>query len=415
MSAGSNRREFLTGRALQKVVGAAGESLADAIVSPPPSRGPNLVLRTTAMACDFDVILNPDGPEHQVRAASEALDQVQALEEQYSVYRPDSELSRLNRIAAIRRVQVEPGLYRLLRRAATLAGQTDGAFNPAAGALIQLWRRSRSEDRLPDATELEAALACCDLSSIQWDDADCSLRFGREGLGFDLGAIGKGYAVDEAARVVQEQGVEHFLVHGGKSSVLAAVAGLLRPQRGAVEIGGETLLDTTRGVFVPPERRRCAVVFQDARLFPHMSVATNLRYGLSRAPAGEDGPGFDEVVELLGLAPLLARRPRGLSGGERQMLALARALMADPALLILDEPSAGLSPAAVDLIFAKIAEINEGGVAVLMVEQNARRALAMSHRGYVLDGGQNRFEGTGPELLHDPKVVDLYLGGPGAD
>ena len=97
------------------------------------------------------------------------------------------------------------------------------------------------------------------------------------------------------------------------------------------------------------------------------------------------------------------------------MLALARALMADPALLILDEPSAGLSPTAVDLIFAKIAEINAGGVAVLMVEQNARRALAMSHRGYVLDGGQNRFEGTGPELLHDPKVVDLYLGGPGAD
>jgi ABC-type branched-subunit amino acid transport system ATPase component len=119
------------------------------------------------------------------------------------------------------------------------------------------------------------------------------------------------------------------------------------------------------------------------------------------------------------LFPRLAER-RGqaagtLSGGERQMLALARALMADPALLILDEPSAGLSPAAVDLIFAKIAEINAGGVAVLMVEQNARRALAMSHRGYVLEGGQNRFEGTGRELLHDSKVVDLYLGGPGAD
>ena len=97
------------------------------------------------------------------------------------------------------------------------------------------------------------------------------------------------------------------------------------------------------------------------------------------------------------------------------MLALARALMADPQVLLLDEPSAGLSPVAVDLIFEKIEEINASGIAILMVEQNARRALAMSHRGYVLDGGQNRFEGPGPELLRDPKVVDLYLGGRGGE
>ncbi len=95
------------------------------------------------------------------------------------------------------------------------------------------------------------------------------------------------------------------------------------------------------------------------------------------------------------------------------MLALARALIAEPEILLLDEPSAGLSPMAVDLIFQKIAEINAGGTAVLMVEQNARRALAMSHRGYVLETGQTRFEGPGPELLRDPKVVDLYLGGRG--
>lgn len=95
------------------------------------------------------------------------------------------------------------------------------------------------------------------------------------------------------------------------------------------------------------------------------------------------------------------------------MLALARALMASPDVLLLDEPSAGLSPLAVDLIFEKIAEINATGVAVLMVEQNARRALAMSHRGYVLDTGRNRFEGAGPELLGNPEVVDLYLGGSG--
>ena len=93
------------------------------------------------------------------------------------------------------------------------------------------------------------------------------------------------------------------------------------------------------------------------------------------------------------------------------MLALARALMADPSVLLLDEPSAGLSPLAIDVIFEKIGEINDSGVAVLMVEQNARRALAMSHRGYVLEAGRNRFEGRGPDLLNNPEVVDLYLGG----
>lgn len=221
MSSGSNRREFLTGRALQQAVGAAGESLADAIASPPPSRGPNLMLRTTAMACDFDVILNPDGPDHQVRAASDALDQVQVLEDQYSVYRPDSELSRLNSVAPQRRVTVEPGLYALLRRSAKIAGQTDGAFHPAAGALIQLWKTCRREDRLPTPAEIELAITRCDLSSIDWDDEGSSLRFGQDGLAFDLGAIGKGYAVDEAARILNDQGVEHYLVHGGKSSILA--------------------------------------------------------------------------------------------------------------------------------------------------------------------------------------------------
>jgi FAD:protein FMN transferase len=221
MSAGSNRREFLTGQALQNAIGAVGESLADAIVTPPPSRGPNLVLRPAAMACDFDIILNPDGPEHQVRAASEALDQVQALEDQYSVYRPDSELSRLNRTAAELSVQVEPGLYRLLRRAAAISGQTDGAFNPAAGALIRLWKQCRAEDRLPTAEECAASVGCCDLAGIEWYDEDCSVRFRRPGLAFDLGAIGKGYAVDVAARILGEQGVSSFLVHGGRSSVLA--------------------------------------------------------------------------------------------------------------------------------------------------------------------------------------------------
>ena len=118
---------------------------------------------------------------------------------------------------------------------------------------------------------------------------------------------------------------------------------------------------------------------------------------------------------MYGLFPRLAER-RGqaagtMSGGERQMLAMARALMPSPDVLLLDEPSAGLAPAFVEQIFDQVGEINRAGVTVVMVEQNARRALAMSDRVYVLDLGQNRFEGSGREVLDDPKVAELYLGG----
>jgi ABC-type branched-subunit amino acid transport system ATPase component len=100
-----------------------------------------------------------------------------------------------------------------------------------------------------------------------------------------------------------------------------------------------------------------------------------------------------------------------MSGGERQMVAMARALMTDPQVLLLDEPSAGLAPAFVEAIFEKIADVNDAGVTIVMVEQNARRALSMSDRGYVLDLGRNAFEGEGKELLSDEKVAQLYLGG----
>jgi molybdate transport system ATP-binding protein len=160
-------------------------------------------------------------------------------------------------------------------------------------------------------------------------------RFGRAGFALELGFQAP---ADGVTALFGPSGC-------GKSTVLATIAGLLRPQEGRVALDGAVLLDTARGVFVPPERRRCAVVFQDARLFPHLSVATNLRYGLRRAPADAEGPGFGEVVELLGLGHLLARRPAGLSGGERQRVALGRALLARPRLLLMDEPLAALDAA----------------------------------------------------------------------
>ena len=126
----------------------------------------------------------------------------------------------------------------------------------------------------------------------------------------------------------------------GKTTVVAAAAGLLRPDECRIEIDGRVLADTTAGLWLPPERRRAGLVFQDAKLFPHMSVATNLRFGMRRAPPGTVQ--FDDVVGLLGIAGLLDRRPHTLSGGERQRVAIGRALLAQPHLLLMDEPLASL-------------------------------------------------------------------------
>jgi ABC-type branched-subunit amino acid transport system ATPase component len=196
----------------------------------------------------------------------------------------------------------------------------------------------------------------------------------------------------------------------GKSTLIRAVIGLLTPRHGAVLLRGEEITGTKPHRVVA---RGIGYVAQRENVFATLTVEENLELGAT-ALGANPRPRLPRVLELF---PRLRERRRQragtLSGGERQMLAMARALVAEPQLLLLDEPSAGLSPLLVEAIFDKIAEINAAGVPILMVEQNARRALAMSHRGYVLDLGRNRFEGTGPALLHDPKVIDLYLGGTG--
>ena len=128
----------------------------------------------------------------------------------------------------------------------------------------------------------------------------------------------------------------------GKTSLVNMLAGLLRPDEGRVEIEGTTLFDSARGIDLPPERRRLGYVFQEGRLFPHLSVRGNLLFGARRAPAGDNGPSFDQVVALLGLEAHVERRPQALSGGEKQRVALGRALLAKPRLLLMDEPLASL-------------------------------------------------------------------------
>ncbi|MCA0032997.1 MULTISPECIES: molybdenum ABC transporter ATP-binding protein [unclassified Mesorhizobium] len=131
----------------------------------------------------------------------------------------------------------------------------------------------------------------------------------------------------------------------GKTTLINMIAGLIRPGKGRIEVDGRALVDTDAGIFVPKHRRRIGMVFQDARLFPHMSVAGNLRYGRWFTPAGERYADMDAVVDLLGIAPLLDRRPARLSGGERQRVAIGRALLASPRLLLMDEPLASLDEA----------------------------------------------------------------------
>ncbi|GAB5428369.1 MAG: ABC transporter ATP-binding protein [Devosia indica] len=194
----------------------------------------------------------------------------------------------------------------------------------------------------------------------------------------------------------------------GKSTTLKAIFGLLKVTGGTIEFGGENVANSLPDRLVP---RGLSFVPQEKNVFTSMSVEENLEMG---AFTRKDD--FSETMQwVYEMFPVLAekrRQPAGeLSGGQRQMVAMGRALMSRPKLLMLDEPSAGLSPRYVIEIFETIQRVNEEGVGILMVEQNARQALAFASKGFVLAGGQNRFTGTGAELIADPEVAKSFLGG----
>jgi branched-chain amino acid transport system ATP-binding protein len=193
----------------------------------------------------------------------------------------------------------------------------------------------------------------------------------------------------------------------GKSTFIKTVFGLVPTRSGKVTFHGADITNTTPHELVA---QGIGYVPQRANVFPSLSVEENLRMGLYLRPKDWDER-FAAVVDLFPLVKERSEQRAGfLSGGERQMVAICRALMMAPSLLLLDEPSAGLAPQAQDTVFERVKTIGASGVSILMVEQNARRCLQIADRAYVLDQGTNAYTGTGHELLHDPNVIDLYLG-----
>jgi len=193
----------------------------------------------------------------------------------------------------------------------------------------------------------------------------------------------------------------------GKSTLLKALFGLVKVREGSVTLKGQDITGLKANKLVS---MGVGFVPQNNNVFPSLTIEENLQMGIFQQPKLLNER-LDKIFEI---CPVLAdrrgQRAGSLSGGERQSVAMARALMMDPSVLLLDEPSAGLSPVRQDETFIRTRRINKAGVSVIMVEQNARRCLQICDRGYVLDQGKDAYTGTGRELADDPKVIELYLG-----
>jgi branched-chain amino acid transport system ATP-binding protein len=193
----------------------------------------------------------------------------------------------------------------------------------------------------------------------------------------------------------------------GKSTLLKAIFGQVHVRGGHILLNGENITGLKANKLVS---RGVGYVPQNNNVFPGLSIQENLQMGAYQNPKAF-AERLEFVVGIFGeLKQRLKQRAGSLSGGERQMVAMSRALMMEPHVLLLDEPSAGLSPVRQDEAFIRVSEINKAGVTVVMVEQNARRCLQICDRGYVLDQGKDAHTGSGRELLNDPKVISLYLG-----
>lgn len=247
----TNRRQFLKGQAATQAI---GDLIApDETDAASPANLPETYLLQVgrrAMACQFEVFLNAGQYPQGADLALEALDFVDRLEDQMTVYRDTSEISRINRFAAKGPVEVEPRLFQLLLRAAQLYRETDGAFDITSGPLTKAWGFYRRAGEVPDAEALAEALSRVDSDAMEFDEPSGTVRFLKLEMEINLGAIGKGYALDRVAEQMIGSGIEHFLWHGGQSSVLARgscgqttdggwtvdLRHPLRPERSIVEI-----------------------------------------------------------------------------------------------------------------------------------------------------------------------------------
>jgi branched-chain amino acid transport system ATP-binding protein len=193
----------------------------------------------------------------------------------------------------------------------------------------------------------------------------------------------------------------------GKSTLLKAIFGLVNVRSGKIFLKGEDITNLKANKLVA---KKVAFVPQTNNVFPSLTIQENLEMGVFQNPK-DFNERFEFVTSIFpDLGKRRAQKAGSLSGGERQMVAMGRALMVNPSVLLLDEPSAGLSPVRQDEAFLRVKQVNQAGVTVVMVEQNARRCLQICDRAYVLDQGTDAHTGTGRELLNDPKMVELYLG-----
>jgi len=216
-----------------------------------------------------------------------------------------------------------------------------------------------------------------------------------------LNGVNMALEADEVGVIVGPNG-------GGKSTMLKAIFGLLNVNQGDILLHGDPIQNLAPNKLV---QRGMGFVPQEKNVFPSLSVEENLEMGAFLKPANVKRM-LTQVYEFFPPLKEKRRQPAGeLSGGQRQMVAMGRALMAEPTLLLLDEPTAGLSPLYMNEIFDRVKKINTAGVGILMVEQNAKQALAIADKGFVLAAGQNRFTDTGEALLADPEVAKSFLGG----
>lgn len=231
----------------------------------------------------------------------------------------------------------------------------------------------------------------------------------------EIKQVFQGFAIDVAFEAPPGVTVLFGSSGSGKTTVIEAVAGLLKPEFGKIQVAGKVLCDTERGVWVPPHKRALGYVFQEGRLFPHLSVRQNLLYGKYFTRPRGDGVGLEKVVEILGLGDLLERRPQALSGGEKQRVAIGRALLARPRLLLADEPLASLDEARKAEILPYFEALrDEFSVPILYVSHSIAEVARLATTVVALSNGRVSRVGPAAEVLGDPSFTPAGVRAVGA-